>query len=170
MGANIAHAAHAWHIARIDTAQFALAVVFTSLFPLSIALVTHLLKRTIERTIKRAGAVTTLAELTRQAAEMTQEAAALTRQRDALTVQVDALKAEHDQAKRNRPAAVTDETRQQAYAILAERSAISGAELGRLLGKSDGLGRRLKREFEAEAEQQPEPLATRTNGNGKVTQ
>jgi len=89
MGANIAHAAHAWHIERIDSAQFVLAVVFTSLFPLSIALVTHLLKRTIERTIKRAEAVTTLAELTRQAA-------ALTRQRDALTVQVDALKAERD--------------------------------------------------------------------------
>lgn len=38
-------------------------------------------------------------------------------------------------------------TRATAAAILAERSDISGAELARLLGKSDSLGRRLKREL-----------------------
>src|SRR5690606_30354989 len=99
MLANIAHAAHAWHMGRVDSAQFALAVVFTSLFPLSIALVTHLLKRTIERTITRAGLATTLEALTRQAGQMTQEAAEMARERDSLTVQIDALKSERDALK-----------------------------------------------------------------------
>lgn len=42
---------------------------------------------------------------------------------------------------------LTDRTREQARTILAERSGISGAELGRLLGTSDSFGRRLKREL-----------------------
>lgn len=39
---------------------------------------------------------------------------------------------------------------ERAREILAERSGISGSELGRLLGKSDSLGRKLKREITAE--------------------
>lgn len=50
---------------------------------------------------------------------------------------------------------VTTATRDQAEVILTERPDIPGAELGRLLGKSDSLGRRLKREF-----------AVSRNGNG----
>lgn len=64
--ANTAHAVHAWHIGRIDSAQLALGVVFTSLFPLSVAWMTQLLKNNIERQVTRAGLVDTLAELTRQ--------------------------------------------------------------------------------------------------------
>ncbi|MCB0154683.1 MAG: DUF2637 domain-containing protein [Anaerolineae bacterium] len=89
MLANIAHAAHAWHIGRIDSAQFALAVVFTSLFPLSIALVTHLLKRTIERTISRAGAVATLAELTRQADQARAALDQMSQRRETLAGQIE---------------------------------------------------------------------------------
>lgn len=61
--ANIAHAAYAYHAGRIDGGQLTLAVGATSLFPLSIALVTHLLKRTIERHLKREAAAVSLAEL-----------------------------------------------------------------------------------------------------------
>lgn len=41
-------------------------------------------------------------------------------------------------------ARITEATKTRAKAILAERSGISGSELGRLLGKSDRTGRRLK--------------------------
>lgn len=43
---------------------------------------------------------------------------------------------------------ISDTTKDLAWAILAERPGIPGAELGRELGKSDSLGRRLKREYE----------------------
>lgn len=62
--ANIAHAGHAWQIGKIDDSQAILAVFCTSLFPLSVALVTHLVKRVIARDIKRRGHLSSLAELT----------------------------------------------------------------------------------------------------------
>lgn len=46
-------------------------------------------------------------------------------------------------------AMITGNTRDQAAAILEDHSAISGAELGRRLGKSERLGRMLKQEFVA---------------------
>lgn len=89
MSANIAHAGHAWHIGRIDSAQFGLAVVFTSLFPLSIALVTHLLKRTIERTITRAGVVATLADLHQQTVQTRAALDQMTERRETLAGQIE---------------------------------------------------------------------------------
>lgn len=53
----------------------------------------------------------------------------------------------------------TDITRQRAAAILTERSDISGAELGRILGKSERTGRYLKTELLPE-------LNGNHNGNG----
>lgn len=43
-------------------------------------------------------------------------------------------------------------TRERAWAILAERPAISGSDLGRQLGKDVSLGRRLKREYKQQRE------------------
>lgn len=67
--ANIGHATFAWYAGKITTPQVIVAIFATSLFPLSTALVTHLLKRVIARSIERAAAVVTLAELTGQAAQ-----------------------------------------------------------------------------------------------------
>ncbi len=64
--ANVGHATAAWWVARIDTLQVIIAIFATSLFPLSVALVTHLVKRVIGRAIARRGHVATLAELAAQ--------------------------------------------------------------------------------------------------------
>lgn len=92
--ANIAHAAYAYHIGKIDTGQVILAVIFTSLFPLSVALVTHLLKRVIGRNIARRELVSTLAELTGQIAEQKEEARQLTADLERTTQRIEVAKAE----------------------------------------------------------------------------
>lgn len=61
--ANVFHAYQAFYTGHIDGLQFWLAVFATSLFPLSIALVTHLVKRVIERHIRRSEAVCTISDL-----------------------------------------------------------------------------------------------------------
>lgn len=70
--ANVAHAGHAYYVGTIDGGQVILAVFFTSMFPLSVALVTHLLKHVIGRDISRRQIVTSLLDLTRQLAERTE--------------------------------------------------------------------------------------------------
>ena len=57
-------------------------------------------------------------------------------------------------------AATSDDTKARAAAILAERPDVSGSELGRLLGRSERLGRKLK------AELLPELAHTSGNGRG----
>jgi hypothetical protein len=66
IAANIGHATYAWWLGKIDPAQLGLAVFATSLFPLSVALVTHLVKRVLARDINRRGILSTLAELAAQ--------------------------------------------------------------------------------------------------------
>lgn len=95
--ANIGHGVAAWWVGRIDTLQVILAVFCTSLFPLSVALVTHLVKRVIARDITRRGHLSTLAELT---AACDQAAADLHK----LTGQVDQARAELDKLSRTNAA------------------------------------------------------------------
>jgi hypothetical protein len=61
----------------------------------------------------------------------------------ALKAQIAELRKE----KRRSYATVGDDTKDAALEILAERPGISGAELGRTLGKSESLGRKLRREL-----------------------
>lgn len=68
-----------------------------------------------------------------------------------------------ERGKKRQPVAVGDKTKDQARKILTERPGISGAELGDLLGKSDSLGRKLKRELQREL--LPE-IPVSPNGNG----
>ena len=82
--ANIGHATTAWWVGRIDTVQVILAIFATSLFPLSVALVTHLVKRVIARDIVRRGHLSSLVELATQ--------------RDSLTTEVNQLWAEFERA------------------------------------------------------------------------
>lgn len=71
--ANIGHATAAWYTGKIDNLQAILAIFATSLFPLSVALVTHLVKRVISRDITRRGFVSTLSELAAQVDKMRAE-------------------------------------------------------------------------------------------------
>lgn len=99
--ANAGHAWHAWHVTRIDGAQFLLAVAATSLFPLSIALVTHLVKRSIERHLRRHEIVTTLAQ-------MRTECDALVTQRAQLMTEIERLRARKDAQNDDMHAAMRD--------------------------------------------------------------
>jgi len=92
--ANIAHAVHAAWLGKIDVAQAGLAVVFTMLFPVSIALVTHLLKSVIERSIKRNSSVKTLAALAAELKSLTGSKAQLEAQKAQLEAQLEAQKAQ----------------------------------------------------------------------------
>lgn len=71
--ANIGHAASAWYVGKIDNVQATLAVFATSLFPLSVALVTHLVKHVVARDIERRAAVQSLAEIGQQITDKGQE-------------------------------------------------------------------------------------------------
>jgi hypothetical protein len=103
------------------------------------------------------------AKQTRQS--ITSEIEALAAKKTALEAKIDELKAEQREIKRDFSTSVGDETRYQAWQILAERPDISGAALGRKLGKSDSLGRRLKREFEGLSQEEAEPVVY-VNGRG----
>jgi cell division protein FtsB len=90
--ANVAHAAHAWTTGRIDTSQMVLAVFATSLFPLSVALVTHLLKRVIERNLNRQQTLATVADLNAEREQLSAEVNALTTKAQALRSELAAMR------------------------------------------------------------------------------
>lgn len=157
--ANVTHAGYAWYVARITAPQLLLAIFATSLFPISVALVTHLLKTVIERSLRRYESVTTLATLAQQRRQAAGTLAALRGEIDQLSDRRAALQAELNTLKQERKAAsytgIGDATKAAALEILRNDADITGAELGRLLGKSGSTGRKLKRE-----------LAPALNGSG----
>lgn len=125
-----------------------------------------------EQDVIRAGLVNSIDELTltytnaqMDIQALASELEALATKKAALEAKIEELKAEQRDIKRNFSTSVGDETRQQAWEVLAERPGISGAALGRLLGKSDSLGRRLKREFEELSQEEAEPVLY-VNGRG----
>ena len=67
--ANIAHVLYAYFDGRINAGQGVLAVFATALFPISVALVTHLLKSVIARQIARNKAIKTLNTLLEEITE-----------------------------------------------------------------------------------------------------
>lgn len=101
--ANIAHAAFAWYIGKITPVQLDLAIFATSLFPLSVALVTHLVKRVIARDITRHSILSSLAELADQLDQKRRELAELftTKQGelDRLNGQINQARAKLEQLK-----------------------------------------------------------------------
>ncbi len=172
IGANVAHALFAQLTGHITSEQAILAVIFTSLFPLSIALVTHNLKTSIKRQLKRNGMMMTLAQLEQGIQEgqlrlqqmtllntaIEAEQAKLESQKAALTEDIATLKKERRETKRGtftpKSAEPKPETEQKAYVYLAEQvkqgkrnREITGAELGRVIGTSESFGRRLKKKL-----------------------
>jgi DNA-binding NarL/FixJ family response regulator len=102
IAANVGHAVFAWWLGKITTPQVILAVFATSLFPLSVALVTHLVKRVIAQDISRRGLVKTLAELTQQSDQARADLARVLSQKqeavDTKQSELDRLNGQIDQA------------------------------------------------------------------------
>lgn len=119
--------------------------------PAGLLLTTEALRHLARGIIERGAAVVTLAELSQQAAQRRADLDRLQTELDTNAAKVAELKTELARLRNERKAEqyqnISNETRQQAMDILTERSDISGAELARLLGKSDTLARRLKREL-----------------------
>jgi len=145
IGGNIAHAPPTplgWFIA--------------ALAPVSLVLASEALRVLIKHDADRRGTLSSLAEITAERESIQAELESVTAQVSRLTSQRDKLKDQIAESKREY-VTVGSDTKQQAQAILATRPDISGAELGRKLGKSESLGRKLKKEL---AESIP------VNGNG----
>lgn len=161
IGANIAHAVFAFFTGKIGAGQATLAVCFTSLFPLSVALATHLLKKVIARDITRRSMVSTLTELEQQRVTLTTtldtarqeletlvgQVTTLTGQRDALTVEIDDLKRQRETISIGHISPTVDDLNaarlakkvQAMDALLAYLSthpAASFAEAGQAIGRS----------------------------------
>jgi hypothetical protein len=130
--------------------------------PLGLFLTTEALRHLARTIIERGAAIQGLAELVtrqqqaraefeRQQAEQQAELARLAERINADLARIEAarleLQAIRAQKKAEQYTDVAEDTRSKALAILRERSDISGAELGRLLDRSDTLARRLKREL-----------------------
>lgn len=119
--------------------------------PTGLLLTTEALRHLARTIIERAAHVASLAELAARQTEAQAELERLASQLERDSARAAELKTELTELRKDKRQAaftgISDETRQQATAILSERSDISGAELGRLLGKSDTTGRRLKAEL-----------------------
>ncbi|GIK37969.1 MAG: hypothetical protein BroJett011_18020 [Chloroflexota bacterium] len=178
---NAVHAGLANLLALHPLAPAVVAGVVGVLPPIAAAFALHLLVRLLRRVLERISVITGLTtlheQLSQAAAELmrvkTKTAATLSeleRQTADLTAKRDALQAELANLRREKrreglldpdaPAQPSEAIIERARQILAQRSAISGSELGRLLGRSESLGRRLK--------QQLAPMSA-TNNNGHHT-
>jgi len=130
-----------------STLGWAVAVVA----PAGLLLTTEALRHLAKGIIERSAHVASLAELISQQAAAQTELNRLAEQAERDKIKAADLKAElaalRSEKRQIQYAGISDETRQAALGILAERSDVSGAELGRLLGRSDTTGRRLKKEL-----------------------
>lgn len=118
--------------------------------PLVVFLGFELLMKQTGATVKRNAAIASIDDLESEAVTKRAEVDALTDEAATLQGNRDGLKAELVTLRKEKRATVPatgDGTRERATEILAERPAISGAALGRELGRSESLGRQLKREF-----------------------
>jgi hypothetical protein len=150
--------------------------------PVAAAFALHLLVRLLRRVLERISVITGLvalheqlgqaaAELARVKAEAAAAVAELEHQTADLTAKRNALQGELADLRREKrreglldsdaPAQPSEAIIERARQILAQRSDISGSELGRRLGRSESLGRRLK--------QQLTPMSA-TNHNGHTTE
>jgi hypothetical protein len=113
----------------------------------------ELLMGQVKAAIQRRGIVSTLDELSAQAQARMQKLSALGADLETLTGKKDALRAEIAALRKEKRAetsavpSVSDDTRAKALEILTANPNISGGELGRMLERSDSLGRKLRREL-----------------------
>lgn len=144
--------------------------------PIGLLLTTEALRHQAKMVIERAVAVATLTDLTRQAESAAAALAALRSEhggaaadseriiadlnarRDALQGEIAELRRVKKAETATAPAQTSPDLYDAARRIMAERGPeITGSELGRLLGKSESLGRRLKRELTEATEDSTTP-------------
>ena len=129
--------------------------------PVSLLLATEALRSLLKQNVERSTRLATLADIQAEAERLAAErdtfageVEKLTGKRDTLAGEVAGLRREK---KQQSYAGIGDETRAAALVLLRNDPKITGAELGRKLGRSDSTGRKLRREL----------LPTVTaNGNG----
>jgi chorismate mutase len=145
--------------------------------PIAAAFALHLLVRLLRRVLIRVSVLAGLADLRNQVSQAAANLARLQAEADAmraaldhqiadLTARRNALQSDLAELRKEKrregvgaPAETSPSVIERAKNILAQRGDISGSELGRLLGRSESLGRRLK--------QQLAP-AVATNGSGRL--
>lgn len=129
MMANVAHALHAWFSGTITDEQAVLAMIFTSLFPLAVALVTHNLQNAIRREIKRKALATTVAQMTLDIQNRRTELQILIGQRGQLEQKIADLAA-HYEAEQTSLAAKKTELEQELAQLKKERRQVKRATRG----------------------------------------
>lgn len=100
--------------------------------------------------VRRQGMVKSLADLAAEAEVKRQELASISADAEKLGAKRDSLKVEVAELRREKRSAIpatSEATRERAAEILRDVPDISGAELGRQLGRSESLGRKLRREL-----------------------
>lgn len=159
--ASLAMAANILDVTDLGIPPVFIAASVKALAPASLVLAFELLMAMVKAEVRRAATVQSIDDLKRQATEAETEtnrhrhrqadaeadAERLSDKIKSLKAEIKTLQAEKRKEKSGAPAETSDATKAAAAAILAERGDISGAELGRLLGRSESLGRRLKREL-----------------------
>jgi hypothetical protein len=149
--ASMATVANVLDVATLGIPPVVIAAAVKALAPVALVLAFELLMQMVKAELRRAGVVFSLAELAAQTDRARAEWAELQHGIESYQSRISELKAELARLRSEKKAEVytevSGETRQRALEILNERSEISGAELGRLLGRSDTLARRLKKEL-----------------------
>ncbi|HEX9925323.1 MAG TPA: DUF2637 domain-containing protein [Anaerolineae bacterium] len=128
-----------------------IAAAVKALAPVALVLAFELLMSMLKAEIKRADVTASINDLADQRDTLTGTIADLETEAGTLAGKVGALRAELGALRKEKKQTYTgasDETKAEAAEIVRNVPHISGAELGRRLGKSERLGRRLKKELE----------------------
>ncbi len=163
---GLATVANVLDVTTLGIPAWMIAASVKALAPVALVLAFELLMGMIRAEIKRAAVLAALADLqTQQAAiiaeteQARQALAQLTGQRDELKAEISQIRSEKRRELKQPPTDATQETKDKALAVLRESPQISGADLGRKIGKSPRLGQMLKLELE--------PVITQNGHNAK---
>lgn len=172
--AALATIANVLDVATLGIPPIAIAASVKALAPIALVLAFELLMGMVRAELKRAAIVASITDLNQQQAEaetlkaeLSETIADLTAKAEGVKAELSELRAEKKRESSSAPAQTTDATIEQARAILAERGdTVSGAELGRLLGKSESLGRRLRRDLLPTVTMNDNESSTHSSSNG----
>jgi hypothetical protein len=156
--AAMATIANVLDVATLGLPPVVIAASVKALAPVSLVLSFELLMQMVRAEIRRAAVVQSLADLNRERAavqahktaleaDLAQAQTAFAAESAALAAKIEGLKTELAQLKQDRRqgyAEISEDTEENALALLAKDPDISGSELGRQLGRSSSLGRKLK--------------------------
>lgn len=124
--------------------------------PISLLLSFELFVSMLRAEVKRHSAISSLQEIQKDIENLSEQKNGLVEQIGGTQAKLDKLQSELAQLRKEKRKfgyEVSVETIDKAKRIIAERPAISGAELGRQLGRSDSLGRRLKKSLNGSKQQ-----------------